>query len=280
MKMINEDIEKDRFFYDEFGFERIGLGRNMVKSLKFWTLATNILTESKNDDQKPIHRITAFGQMVYEYDRFIRLSLTSSLLHYFLASEKQQASSWYWFFNESTHRSATFEEVFESLKLWVQSKSKKQVSDNTLKRDLECLRQLYTIGSNHTSDPEEVVISPLSSLRLLHENRDVFAKKTPNINELDLDSLYFILLKYCKSNQVQSLTLEEIQYKPLLWGKIFNLTSNQILAVLEQIQTSKFYHATFIRTNQIYNLNIPEEDPYSFLEKAYQRKVALHDARI
>ncbi|MCY9076434.1 DUF4007 family protein, partial [Bacillus inaquosorum] len=36
MKAISED---SRFFYDKDGFEKIGLGKNMVRSLRFWLLA-------------------------------------------------------------------------------------------------------------------------------------------------------------------------------------------------------------------------------------------------
>ncbi|MBE1444853.1 DUF4007 family protein [Paenibacillus sp. OAS669] len=276
IRMITEDEQGNRFFYDEFGFERIGLGRNMVKSLKFWALATNILSESRDADQKAIHEITTFGELVYQYDRFVRLPLTTSLLHFFLASNKDQASFWYWFFNEFPHRSATYEELIEILQTWVQQHSKKPVSENTLKRDLECLRQLYMGNDEYQAiDPEDILASPLSKLRLLHTSKDLIAKRSPLIENIGVDAFYFVLLIYCESHKVQSLTLEEIQYKPLLWGKIFNLTSNQILDVLEKLHSSPLYPVTFIKTNQIFSLNIEVEAPYSFLEKAYRRKVAL-----
>ena len=99
LRMIKFDEQKERFFYDEMAFERIGLGKNMVKSLKFWTTSTNLLKEEKDSNNKPIHTITEFGEMVFRYDRFIRFPLTASLLHYFLVANKEQASTWYWFFN-------------------------------------------------------------------------------------------------------------------------------------------------------------------------------------
>ncbi|TBL80850.1 DUF4007 family protein [Paenibacillus thalictri] len=274
IRMLLEDEQGARFFYDDFGFERIGLGRNMVKSLKFWSLATGVIAEAKNEEGRPINVITPFGQLMHRHDRFIRLPLTSGLLHYFLASNRDQATTWYWFFNEYASRSATNEELHAALTEWTRQQTSKTVSAGSLKKDLDCLRQLYTIRSRQEDDPEEVVASPLTGLHLLHEIKEQFVKRTPELMDVSIEALYFALLVYCQRSQVSSVTLEELQYKPLLWGKMFNLSSNHILDALTQLEADPRYPVHFVRTNQIYNLTVEAEDPYAFLEKAYEWKAA------
>jgi hypothetical protein len=271
MKMLEED---SRFFYDEFAFERIGLGKNMVKSLRYWVVATKVMEESKDQNLQSCHQLTKFGTLVRDFDRFIRLPLTAAVLHISLASNKEQATTWYWYFNEYSHRSSSNEDMLVALNDWVNQHHNRPVSQNTLKRDLDCLKLMYTARAKNDGDPEDVVASPLSGLGLLYDSKEHFVKNGPGLQRLDLDALYFGLLYYCYLHQVDSVTLEEILVKPMLWGKLFHLSSSQILEALEILHTDPQYPVSFVQTNQIYSLNIEVEDAYTFLRKAYERKAA------
>lgn len=272
IKMRNQD---PRFFYNELGFEKIGLGKNMVKALRHWVVATTIMQEARDDEIGSFHEVTNFGELIQTYDRFVRLPLTSVALHSLLASNRTQATTWYWYFNEYGHRSSTNEELLCALEEWVKKHHHRPVSSNTLKRDLDCLKLMYTAKASLEDDPEEVIASPLSPLGLLlHETREQFVKRSPELTELDLDGLYFNLLHYCATHEINSVTLEELLVQPGLWGKLFNLSSNQILEALERLQELPFYPVRFVRTNQLYSLSIETEDAYDFLRKAYVRKAA------
>lgn len=272
LKMIQED---NRFFFDENGFEKIGLGKNMAKSLKFWASATKVIVEEKDSEKKTYHSITRFGELFLRYDRFLRLPITASLQHFFLVSDKSVASTWYWFFNEWSKRYTTHEDLFEQLQRWADQNSKRPVSANSLKRDLDCLKLLYTVGLDQESDPEDVIASPFAKLGLVQEGKMSWSKKTPSLDDIDVDALFFVLLLYAAEYSISSFTLEELQYKPMLWGKVFHLSSNQILQAIEILEAQPQYSVKFIRTNQIYNLIIENQDPYTFLEEAYQRKVGF-----
>ncbi|TRY24781.1 DUF4007 family protein [Brevibacillus sp. LEMMJ03] len=271
-KMVDQD---PRFFFDDFGFEKIGLGRNMFKSLKFWALATNIIRENKVSGKYVVHELTEFGRLFYKYDRFIRLPLTRALLHYFLISRKDLATSWYWFFNEYSMGTSTIQELQEQLRNWASMISRRPVSDSSIRRDIECIKQVYTMGTVQSADPEEVIASPLASLGLIEEQRGVWMKSQPKLERIGLDALYFLLLDWCFKSNSFSVTLDELQLRSGLWGKIFNLSINQMLQVIEQMEADDVYEIKFVRTNQIYELHVPSTDRYNFLEMAYQRRVTL-----
>ncbi|MFD1136564.1 DUF4007 family protein [Paenibacillus urinalis] len=275
LKMIKFDNLHERFFYDELAFERIGLGKNMLKSLKFWSISTNLLKEDKNSDNKPIHIVTNFGELVFKYDRFIRSPLTTSLIHYYLASNKEQATTWYWFFNIYQYNTSSNYELLQSLIKWTQENCNKPVSENTLRRDIDCLKQIYTMGSEYVSDPEDIVASPLSKLKLIYESKGNVIKRTPGLSEVSIEALYFVLLVYLEINNVDNLTVEEIKTAPLLWGKIFNLSSQDILEAVEIMQRNPSYALTLNKTNQLHTINIKTRDPISFLEEVYARKVVF-----
>ncbi|ANY72831.1 hypothetical protein BBD41_09665 [Paenibacillus ihbetae] len=272
MKMTQNDA---RFFFDEFAFEKIGLGKNMVKSLRYWVVATNVMEEEKNEQRQSIHRLTPFGKLLSKYDRFTRFPLTAAVLHVNLAFNKELSPTWYWYFNEFNQRAASNEDLLTALNDWASIHLNRRVSIHTLKRDIDCLKQMYTARTQNDDDPEDVVASPLSGLDLLYESRDQFIKRTPNLSQLDLDALYFTLLRYCELHQVNSVTLEEVLVKPLLWGKLFHLSSNQILEVMQTLQANSDFPVNLVRTNQLNILNIDPQDPYAFLEKAYERKAGF-----
>ncbi|WP_055106241.1 DUF4007 family protein [Paenibacillus ihumii] len=272
MKMTQND---SRFFFDEFAFEKIGLGKNMVKSLRYWVVATNVMEESKNEQHQPAHRLTPFGRLLSYYDRFTRIPLTAAVLHVNLASNKEFAPTWYWYFNEFNQRAVSNEDLLAALNDWVSIHHNRRVSIHTLKRDIDCLKQMYTARVRNDDDPEDIVASPLSGLELLYESRDQFIKSAPVSFQLDLDALYFTLLRYCELYQVNSVTLEEVLVKPLLWGKLFHLSANQILDIMQMLEASSSYTVNLVRTNQLNILNIDPQDPYAFLEKAYERKAGF-----
>ena len=160
----------------------------------------------------------------------------------------------------------------EALDEWVRLRHPRTVSRQSLKKDIDCIRLTYTARSKNEDDPEDVVASPLSGLGLLRESKEQFVKRSSEPADVDIDALYYALLLYCERHEVNSVTLEEMQIKPLLWGKLFQLSASSILEILERLHADPRYQASFARTNQIYNLTIDREDPNAFLRDAYEQK--------
>ena len=62
--------ESPRAFMASDASERLGLGKNMVRALRFWVTSTG-LTEEYWDEKHTVQRLTdPFGQLVWEYDRY------------------------------------------------------------------------------------------------------------------------------------------------------------------------------------------------------------------
>lgn len=270
-KMLDEDA---CFFTSDHGFEKIGLGKNMVKSLRYWVVALQVAEERRNEQRKTFHELTQVGRLIKRYDRFVRLPLTAGVLHSLLATNVEHATAWYWFFNVFHHRTGDNAQVLQELAEWAAAHHSRPVSSQTLKRDLDCLRLIYTAEASSHDDPEEIVASPLSSLRLLQPSREQFVKRTPELDELDLDALYFALLLYCRKKHIDSVSIDELQVKPELWGKLFQLSGNQMLLALEQMQDQPGYELQLTRTNKLNHVRLEPVEPHDFLEKAYYRKAA------
>ena len=105
--------------HDENPMDVLGIGANMVKALRYW-LQTIGLTEEPNKGKR-IQSFTDLGKLIYEHDTYIEELGTLYLLQYCLASQKEEATAWYFFFNEfsmSEFSREDFVAALQSISKW------------------------------------------------------------------------------------------------------------------------------------------------------------------
>lgn len=82
---------------DDNPMDVLGIGANMVKSLRYWLQAVGLTKEPKTG--KKNQSLTDFGKLVHENDPYTEELGTLYLLHYKLVTDEEMAPSWYYFFN-------------------------------------------------------------------------------------------------------------------------------------------------------------------------------------
>lgn len=270
-KAIKNIEENNSFFFKKDAFEKVGLGKNMVQSLKHWIIATKLFEEVKDNSEK-YHQITPLGVFIKEKDRAIKYFNSAALLHHSLATNKEISTAWYWFFNVYNETVFTREEVLEELTNWVQKREKRVISENSLKRDIDCLIKLYTTGGS-VSDPEEVILSPLYKLGLLEERNGVLYKKEAKLDKSNLLLIGYTLLKYSEVRNITSVSIDDLVHKEGLLGKIFNMKRSSIVTLISYWTEHEEYPAVFTRTNNLDTLRLPDVSPEKFINYEYGRKV-------
>ncbi|WML44338.1 DUF4007 family protein [Neobacillus sp. PS3-40] len=267
-KAIQQININNRFFYEKNASELIGLGSNMVNSLKHWIVAADICeTDKREGDHKVIHQKSQFGEIFDIYDPYIELNDTASIIHYHLVDDKEPCTTWYWFFNEYDKASFERDEALNDYISWLNKSYNSKTSTNTLERDLDCLLKQY-YSKNKSSDPEEVIQSPLASLNLLVEKNARLFKRSPNYEEIGLTALMYVLLKYNQSE----VSINEIEKNKNLWGKVFNLNRSEIVNAIDQLASISKYPLEFDRTNSLDLVRVKQIDPILFLKEEYIKK--------
>ena len=76
----------------------LGIGSNMVKSLRYWMQAAGLATEPRSG--KRVQTLTDLGRIIYQQDPYLEELGTLLLLQYELATNIELATSWYFFFQE------------------------------------------------------------------------------------------------------------------------------------------------------------------------------------
>jgi len=270
-KGLIEVKNNPRFFYEPDHFEILGVGKNMAKSIKYWLTATKLVKEQRSVKNE-LH-LTELGETIFKYERYVKSRFTLSLLHYFLVTEKNEASTWYWFFNVFNERVFTKNILYTELEKWTKETFEKDVSLNSLKRDVDCLLQLYSMKSYINQTPEDVIKSPFESLSLIESTTDIHYIKTSLKHNLTVDVLYITLLIYMDKYQTKEIGLNALINEPELWGKVFNLGRDEVIDYLGVLQEK--YGLIFTRTNRMDIVRISEEVQWHEVMKSVYEKEVL-----
>ncbi|MEC0174341.1 DUF4007 family protein [Paenibacillus favisporus] len=267
LRAVDQD---SRFFFNEFSFETIGLGKNMVESLKYWLIAFNVIEERTREGIRG-HYLTELGKTLYDDDKLLQRNETLAILHYHLTRNiNDQSTVFEWYFNKYKETSVSKPDLLKSFVTWVSQNEAKEISEKSLKRDIDCLIQFYTKAPNE-NDPEDVIFCPFSRLYLMEcihsgEGFDTIKKITPEIDSVGIIPLYYVLLSHQAANEVDLISVDEILNREYLLGKTFNLSRNKIIEALNILTNHESYPIQFVRTNNLDYIKLAKVSPIDYLK--------------
>jgi len=262
-KSLDPETAKENF--SNKNYLRLGLGKNMFESLKYWVRASQILSKD--------FKVTKVGEIISQKDIMLLNTNTLSIIHYLIVSNKEEASFWYWFFNiypgkTFLKESITFE---DSIYGWAKYNFKK-ISIKSLRKDLLCMVQMYT-QKEDINDPEDTIFSPFYKLALIENNEYSIIKKDKKGSEIGYIALLYTLLNECEKNNLKTISVDQIYTNPGLWGKIFNLDKSAIIQSLSEIKNKYPDFITFDQTAKLDMVNIIDSNSLLFLEKNLGRSL-------
>ena len=165
---------EDIFLQDD-ALVTLGVGKNMVRSIRHWGLVTGILEESKdvpNNRGRSI-RPSALGDLFSVragLDPYLEEVGTLWLIHWQLAGIPDGPTTWFWVFNHLPESEFTKEKLLADLVALADQAGWKRVTDNSLRRDIDCfLRTYVSARTSRTVVLEETLDCPLAELGLIQE---------------------------------------------------------------------------------------------------------------
>lgn len=241
---LQKGIRKiDAFKKDDLeAMDELGLGRNMVKSLRYWLKATGL---SDDEPKKKILELSDFGKIVASHDPYIQETGTLCLIQYNLATNKENATSWYFLFNEFNMTEFSSDDFCRAIRKWdeMNNENAKKTAYSSFEKDFDCIRRTYISRLSGDEDPESNMDSPLSELGLLSQSSKGEVKKTsPLKNNIPSEILFSLILKM-RGNENES--KNEIKLSSLLNekcspGKIFNMNSILLMNLLSELENKDY----------------------------------------
>jgi len=184
LKKAVDAVQNDpNIFSREDAIVTLGVGKNMVSSIRHWGLATQMLTmvrhgEGRNDAnfqttlQGQIY-VTSLGQALFnEWDPYLEDPASLWLIHYLLVTNPRRAAVWNIIFMHFHSVSFTKERLCDFILRFIQNLELK-VSPATISRDVECFIRTYTYSNQEKQDVlEDSLNCPLSELGIVQHQKD------------------------------------------------------------------------------------------------------------
>ena len=265
-KGLKEFKQNENIFLSQDAPLVLGVGKNMVSSIKYWLGAYQILDFS---EAKPLQ--TKFGEILEAYDPYLENSVSLWLLHWKLCTNPSSATLYYWFFNCYKKNKFTKIEVLNDLNLWLEDIGSKKISTATLQRDVLLLLKTFSSSQEETKNFEELLENPFYSLNLLSRNNDgSYMSSYEPRDSINPALLGFCILEIFNSTMTKDLFKNEKKRTQMPVGEFLN--EQPSISRIFRINESFFYQLLDDLIKEYPNI-------FGFNETAGQRIIELkkHD---
>lgn len=260
-------VQEGKSFNNEDAVVQLGVGKNMVSSIRFWLKAFNII------DSKDIP--TEFGKRLFDdeigYDPFLEDEASLWLLHYQLV-KNSFASIYSIIFNEFRKEKLFFnKETFVNyIKRNGESNPDLNFNENTVAKDFIVFANLYK-NDPESKDVEDSFSGILSEMELLKttgkgKDEQFYIENAERDNLPEAIVLFTIL---DNSNYGNSISLNSLEFDWNSPGSIFALNRSGLMNKISEI-VNEFKDITFTDQAGIKELQFKNKvDAYTILDQYY-----------
>jgi hypothetical protein len=284
MKKGLDAVSKDAgVFSRDAAMTVLGVGKNMVRSIRHWCLAAGMIEEYKPEPsvRRMSLRPTILGTALFPdegWDPYLEDPATVWLLHWLIATNTERATTWFWAFSHVHEPEFTREALTAGLVRWVQTAGWKRIAETSLKRDVDCFLRTYVPSRHAQGVLEDTLDCPLTELGLLREagDRNSFQFNRGPQRELPDAVLLYATYRFWlrRSPSSETLSLHDLTHQPGSPGRIFQIDEDSMAGRLEEFDrltggTVRFGHTAGLK--QLYRSG--ELAPHAVIE-AYFAEVA------
>lgn len=228
--------------------DSLGIGANMVKGLRYWLQATKLTEERKSGQH--VQALTEFGKIIYENDPYFEELGTLWLIHYALASNLDDATAWYIFFNAFDLIEFSEEDFEKYVKKYISMNAPDAdiPSSRAITDDFKCIINTYyskhnALSGNANQSPEDNLTCPLTELGLvsavtIRRNERIYRKNMPKADKIpELIVLAAILNQYSGTQEIR---ISALQKGAGCIGNIFCLDTIALYQILYSLDQSGY----------------------------------------
>ena len=254
-------LEEGHSFSDDSAVVFLGVGKNMVSSIRFWLKAFGLTQSDK---------LTNLATFIFGKDGkdcFAEDHNTLWLLHYYLV-KNQVASLYNMLFLGVQREMKSFDR--EQVQAYVKRKcnvpeQKNVYNENTVKKDINVLLANYVMPKSTKSLEEYNAL--LLDLGLIQSLDKKFTFNSTNPQQIAFELILFVLLDYCEGEK--TISFDKLQEIAL----IFCLSMPDLIVIIQQLANQYKEQMIFTDNAGIKNVQFVGEafNKWSILDKYYQR---------
>lgn len=225
--------------------DELGIGSNQVVALRYWLETTGLVRKGSKE-----HTLTELGTCVLDNDPYIEEMGTLWALHCNIATNDEDATSWYYLFNEYGGSTFDKESFVKGVSSFVKANNDgKEIATTSLEADFSCIVNTYIAHemlTGKTVSPESVIDCPLGELRIIRVDGTgrgrTFRKMPANPSMLPNELLMYVM---CSMDETGGeIKIDRLLNDSCSPGRLFNLDSIALLSKLYELQDSSHIHLT------------------------------------
>ena len=283
-KALDAVATDPHIFSNDRAMVDLGVGKNMVRSIRHWALATEVLAEVSGTRGAELC-LTHFGKLIFGQDGldpYLEDVNTLWLLQWKLTKHERRCTGWHWMFNLLRSDEFTRDLLFELFRSELRRRNIVGPSESSLKRDIDCAIRTYVGTRIKTELLEESLECPLVELELVTEDFDgvLFRfNRGPKSSLSDEVFLYALLEFWETQTSRESLAFSELAFGAGSPGSSFKLDENSIASRLERLATITHGALIYDETSglkQVYRRSSPA--PETVLANYYDKFFAITGA--
>jgi hypothetical protein len=274
-----DNSENKSIFLNDEAIARFGVGKNMVKSMRHWAAACNIIKEKEKTGQL---KVTNFGRFLFGsykgMDPYLEHPGSLWLLHWNLCSGSSLhgiKTTWYWAFNYFSGVTFRRDDLVDGLMKLAEARKWSRVSRTTVQRDVECFVRTYE--SRPTGDVgcvEDNLESSLAELGLIRGLKGNFQFVRGSKRSLPDEVFIFALNSFWNQyGGAKTLSFEAIAHEPGSPGRVFLLDeidlSDRLLAMEELTKGAYSWSETAGLKQAFRKSSLSQAELFELMRKAY-----------
>ncbi len=243
---IIQAVEADDMIFshanEQAAVDRIGLGRVMIKALRYWADASGLTNEEKVQGGI-VERRTALFDLLEANDRYFQKPGSLLLLHRNIALNEDNATAWYWAFNEFDKQSFTKEEFVDGLHYFL-AVNEMSIKKAAVDKEFNCFKNTYLAEKKFDiktvlDEDTYPFFGPLHLLRV-NENKK-FEKTYLTKAEMPLHILIYAIAKDNpeESSQRGQISIDKIMEEKRQVGKYFPMRYSKLIDMLLEAENKK-----------------------------------------
>lgn len=242
-KGFDKAIETPDVFWSEAAPTILGIGKNMVRAIKYWCIAFKVLEEIKEQGQGRRIAPTMFGRNLFGnggWDPYLEDPASLWLLHWYLLKPPCHATSWYYIFNVFNKRTFVADEVRAGLVEFKDSLFlNNRILESSVMKDVSCILRMFSDHHDKKVIDEDSIDSPFTELGLIHNYGDSrhYVFNTDPKRNLPPNIIVSTCLDYVDTIQesAKTISISRLAYEAGGPGLCFRLSESALADAIENI---------------------------------------------
>lgn len=247
-------------FHKNDGIKALGVGSNMVKSIRYWLGALNLVDAEKKNTVS----LSDKAHLLLENDKYLEDKFSWYYLHYQIANNEFEAPVFYFAFNKmegkNIDKTVLLDKAYEYYAAWNDG----SLNKDSVESDVTVFFQSYYAEEKEKKvSPEELTICPFSYLGLFSKSAsDQLVRTEPSFNDLSHLLVYHSLFRAFNGKPFSIDDALTVEGGPC---RVFNLTKSGLSQYLGRIRKDGLIDLNKAAgLNMIYFTSDKESDEWLF----------------